>query len=135
MATYPASQIIGKTLIAKDVVNLFRGNQVPDGQPYAFVQAGNPVGQVYSYLDRGPAGFFWQFESPSMGVYYARHQEGLFDIQSLVDQGALTTQELIEQQEQENSIFPGFSLPSLSNVALVAGVIIGGLILFNLTKK
>jgi len=115
--TFPISEILGKTLIAKQRVNLLRGSAVPDGQSFAFVSSGNPVGVVYSYLDRGPDGFFWQFEHPQQGVYYAKHQTGLFDVNSLAQQGALTTEQLIEQQQdQANDFFPGLDLPSAGDL-------------------
>ncbi len=83
--TFNADQIIGKTLFANSPVNIYT---LPDVSSVvmATIQPGQPVGVVYSYIQRG-TNFWWQL-SPGG---YVLHQTGLFDIQSLNDQGAIDT--------------------------------------------
>jgi hypothetical protein len=104
MPTYSADQIIGKVLIAKKPVPVY------DLPPYessakqiAVVKPGQTVGTVYSYVGNKPGKFLcWQFYDKNNKAYYAAHVSGYYDIQSLKDQGALTTKEETELKADEN---------------------------------
>jgi hypothetical protein len=103
MPTYSADQIIGKSLIARKRVALYRASALNSGESFASVDPGDLVGVVYSYVGgRNGLPLFWQFLSSSGSSYYALHEEGAFDVESLQDQGVLTTQEQQQQQEEEN---------------------------------
>lgn len=98
MAEYTADQIIGKSLVAREPVRIYR---TPSDQAAAVytVAAGNAVGTVVSYLMPTATrnNFFWVFQDSSGREYYTIHQPGRYDIKSLQEQGALT----LEQQQQE----------------------------------
>lgn len=98
MAEYTADQIVGKSLVARERVNIYRSTS-DTASPVYTVAAGNSVGTVVSYLL--PTGnrmnFFWVFRDSSGREYYTIHQPGRYDIKTLQEQGALT----LEQQQQE----------------------------------
>lgn len=92
--TFNASQIVGQSLIAKTAVSTY-------DEPYDnanLVNTYNPgqtVGVVVSWLDADPANgrsvLYWQFLDSNGNFYYAPHYVGEFNVQALVDAGALTT--------------------------------------------
>jgi hypothetical protein len=128
--TYSVNQIIGKTLIAKRRIDLYRGSQLPNGNSFAFVAAGGSVGVVYSYITVDGL-FFWMFLDNTNTAYYAPHGVGFYDISALQQQGALNTQQVLEQQqEQQNSIFPDLPsfdiLPDFNDIILPVGLLILG---------
>lgn len=135
---FPASQLLDKTLIARVPVLVYSGSSLGDN-PIATVATGNPIGTIYSYIGgSGGSPLYWMFLRPDGSAYYVRHQNNLFNVSLLQQQGVLSVeQEIEQQQEQQEQFFPGLDLPSFDfgNIALVAGVVIGGLILLNLTKK
>ncbi len=100
---YSASQVVGKTLIAKRIVDVY--NKVPDmtgSQKIAGVKAGLPVGVVYSWVQNSnDKSLWWQFQNPNGTFYYVQHQPGYFDIDALRQQGALSTLEQIELEKQK----------------------------------
>ena len=94
MPTYSADQIIGKTLIAKTLVPLYRYPN--DGAEVVFnVKKGQNIGIVYSYLSPGPnrTNLYWMFKDANDKFYYSEHKEDIYDVKALADQGALTFQE------------------------------------------
>jgi hypothetical protein len=135
---FPASQLLDKTLIARVSVPVYSGSDL-GGSPIATVSAGNPIGTIYSYVGGTPgSAFYWMFLRPNGTAYYVKHQNNIFNVSLLQQQGVLSVeQEIEQQQEQQDEFFPGLDLPSfdLGNVAILAGVVLGGLILLNLTKK
>jgi hypothetical protein len=102
MPLFSASDIIGKTLIAKNRIPIFRSRN--DIKPFAFINAGQPVGIVYSYLapNYDHPNLWWMFKSNNK-IYYAEHKEGNFDISALKNQGVISTDEKtkIEKSKQE----------------------------------
>jgi len=100
MATYNANEIIGKTLIAKKPVEIFR--IANDNAPAVYTASPNEtIGVVYSYLLTSPSrkNLYWQFYDQNNKPYYVEHMAGRFDIKSLSDQGALTIEEKKEAME------------------------------------
>lgn len=99
---YSAKQIIGKTLIANSPVDMKRVAS-DSASPVYTVKKGQPVGVVYSYLlsNATRKSLYWMFEVNG-GYYYTAHKEGLFSLQGLASQGALTIQEEVKQQEENN---------------------------------
>lgn len=135
---YPVTQLVDKTLIARQPVSVFNGADL-GGQSIAIVNTGDPIGTIFSYVGGGPGeDLYWMFLRPNNTAYYVKHRNNIFDVSILQQQGVLTIEQQIEQQqEQENEIFPGIDLPGFDfgKIATLAGVVIGGLILLNLTKK
>jgi hypothetical protein len=134
---FAISQLLDKTLIARVPVPVY-SNPYTQTQ-IATVSTGSPIGTIYSYVG-GVAGapLYWMFLRPDGSAYYIEHFSNRFNVSLLQQQGVLTVeQEIEQQQEQQNDLFPGFEIPSidLGNVALIAGIVIGGLVLLNLTKK
>lgn len=122
MATYSANEIIGKTLIARRPVNLYRAAN-DNAQSIYEVEPGQNVGKVYSYLSPGDTRsvLYWQFYDQNGRPYYAKHLTGNFDISSLSEQGALTVEEQAEQaaeaeQTTSDKIFSTIKLLALYGV-------------------
>jgi hypothetical protein len=96
MATFNAADIIGKTLIAKSQVPLYR---LPnDGAEVVYnVSPGQSLGIVESFLLPGTnrTNLYWQFKDQNNKFYYSEHKQGIYDVKELANQGALT----LEQQQ------------------------------------
>lgn len=138
--TFSADTIIGKTLIALVDVPAY-SNPMDSATPTGTFKAGTTIGVVDSYLDANTAedrsGLWWEFVAgldqqslaSTTGNFYVPHRQGYFDIQALVDQGALTTAQAtalaanaskpLWQQEVEKYI------PWVIGGALAVGVVKG----------
>ena len=94
MPTFNAADIIGKTLVAKTNIPLYR---LPnDNAEVVFnVTPGQSLGVVQSYLLPGTnrTNLFWQFKDQNNRFYYSEHKQGIYDIDELSNQGALTLQQ------------------------------------------
>ena len=121
MPTFSADQIIGKTLIARRPVNLYRNASDSANSVYT-VDPGQAVGKVYSYLAPGEnrSTVYWAFYDDQQRSYYTPHIQGNFDIQALGDQGALTVteQQAAEQEAEMSTTDKAFRL--IKNIALYA---------------
>lgn len=91
--TFSVSEIIGKTLIANVSIPVYE-DASDSAQPVGYVNAGQPVGVVSSWLDPSPtedrSELWWVFNRPNDFPYYVKHGIGLFNISSLQQQGVLT---------------------------------------------
>lgn len=79
MATYSASDIVGKTLATTN--SSVRAFNRPGGPSVASIPKNSTIGKVYSWIQR-PEGIYWMFETTkptgSVGsVFYVLHQKGL----------------------------------------------------------
>lgn len=98
---YSADQVVDKDLFALKKVTIY---SLPTTQSTITrtVNAGDGVGTVYSYVQKTD-GLWWQFYSQNPNypdqMDYARHETGLFDMNKLVQQGALTTDEKIAKEQ------------------------------------
>lgn len=102
MSEFLASDIVGKSLIAKKRVDIY--DTVNAGRKrIAFVRPGDSVGTVYSWIQR-PDGLWWMFES-GKNFYYAKHAVGLFNVSNLKQQGLLTLEEKNEKERLEDLNF------------------------------
>jgi hypothetical protein len=115
MPTFNANEIIGKTLIAKKNLPIWK---IPPSPSTGFagvkwdgiqINKGKPAGVVYSYVGgNGIDPLFWAFETPGVNIgqigsfFYVEHAEGIFDVKSLREQGVLTTQEIEEAEAEAN---------------------------------
>ena len=100
MPTFNADQIIGKTLIAKKPIDIYRSGT--DGANVVYtVSTGQSIGKVFSYLLPGSNrnNLYWQYVDSNGRYYYTMHEIGAYDVKDLQDQGALTIQE--QQQAAE----------------------------------
>jgi hypothetical protein len=121
MPTFNAADIIGKTLIAKSQVPLYR---LPnDGAEVVYnVSPGQSLGIVESFLLPGPdrTNLYWQFKDQDNKFYYSEHKQGIYDVKELANQGALT----LEQQQAaaiEASLSTGDKIFRLIKNALLIG--------------
>lgn len=107
---YNSDDIIEKTLFAAQRVPVY-DNAPPyrSANPIGYVEPGNPVGIVYSYLQADPtrqrANLWWMFypSSQTFGKnYYAEQVPGYYDVSKLREQGVISLEEQKEQEETAN---------------------------------
>lgn len=121
--TISATQIIGKQLLAKKKVAIYR---LPDDnqKPVFYVEAGNPIGVVYSYLKldatKNRKFLYWQFMDSNNKPYYVRHEQNSFDLGALKEQGVKTVkQETAENQDKNfEYYFSEYAKPVLIGIAV-----------------
>jgi len=106
---FPIGQIFDKTLYASGPVKIYRS---VIGQPVYTANAGQPVGIVYSYVERDGI-LWWQFLDTYNKPYYAKHSPTAFSLSAIVNQGSQTHQEIEEQKEKDKN-------PVLSTIAETA---------------
>lgn len=103
MATFDATDIIGKTLQARTAVDIKRLPE--DAAPVVYsVKAGDSVGVVESYINPKPGrniGLYWQFSDGNRS-YYAEHRVGRFNVQNLQTQGAVSLEDQQKAEEEKN---------------------------------
>lgn len=131
--TFSVDQIRGKTLIANKPVNVY-SYPADSSTPIGTISIGQPVGVVYSWLDADPskdrAELWWVFDNGTDGFYYTKHEVGLYNISSLVQQGVMT-----DLQLKEDAQTPAW-LKALKDTALqYAPWIIGGIVIIAIGKK
>lgn len=104
MKTYSADEIVGKTLIAKNAVFAYDlPTYEPNSKIIGTIKPNTPAGVVFSYVGGQPnRPLNWQFKGVGGKMYYINHMPGMFDVQALQQQGALTTQEKQEQAQEQN---------------------------------
>lgn len=133
MANYTADQIIGKSLLAKVPVDIYR--TASDSAPSVYtVPAGTSVGIVYSYLLPGPgrSTIYWQFLDNTGRSYFTSHQAGKYDVKSLQDQGALTLEEQKKLEEEKNLTGTDKIIRAGTNLILILS---GAALLINYLKN
>lgn len=98
---FNAGQIIGKTLVAIQPVELTR---IPSDQaPTVFTtRSGQTVGVVESYLNPGPnrSNLWWAFRDANGRPFYTEHRPGLFDVRAIQQQGVLTLEERKQKADE-----------------------------------
>lgn len=132
--TYSVSQVIDKTLIALVDTPVYK-LPLDSQQPFATVKAGQPVGVVFSWLDPSAerSVLYWMFYTSDGKAYYAKNLPGQYDVNSLRQQGVLTTQEVIAAEQAKNntwyeniiSKYGGYVLGTIVLVALGSAAIKG----------
>lgn len=140
--TYSAAQIVGKNLIAARTVALKRAPDIKAATIYT-AQAGQTIGAVYSYVgggDKGP--LWWMFYDKNGKAYYTKHEIGAYSLDVLQAQGILTVEEERKMDEEKKKKQEGGYNPFgdvakglegvLSNALKIGGVVIGGMILYNI---
>ena len=115
MPTFSANEIIGKTLIANKIIDIWKIPAKPStgeaGIKWTgiYVKKNDAAGVVYSYVGgTGGDPLFWVFETPGVNAgqiganFYVPHAVGNFNVESLREQGVLTTAERAELEAEEN---------------------------------
>lgn len=107
---YSAGDIVDKTLFT------LRDLPYYDSVPSAYntpkvlgvIDAGTPVGQVYSWIDADPgqnrAALWWQFYPSGFSnrFFYMPHNKGDFDMEALQAQGVLSDQQKAAAEAEAN---------------------------------
>jgi hypothetical protein len=140
MPTFSAAEIVGKTLIARQNIQVFNApSYKPGALQVATVKPGQPVGVVFSWTG-GKAGkpLNWQF-SDGGRFFYVQHKAGAFDVSALKQQGALTPTEIQERERKEQQTLPEQIFEGLGKGArnvFFAGVALAALyIVLSQTRK
>ncbi len=132
MPTFNAADIIGKTLVAKSQVPLYR---LPnDNAEIVYtVSPGQSLGVVQSFLLPGTNrnNLYWQFKDQNNNFYYSEHKQGIYDVKELSNQGALTLQQQQDAATEAN-LTTGDKIFRLIKNALLIG---GGVYLVNTIIK
>lgn len=100
---YSADEFINKTLIAQQKVPVYR-DATDIAKPVYYVDAGQPVGIVYSWLSpmAGRSQLWWMFEKSYLDFYYTPHVPARFNWPALKEQGVLSTEEKIEEEKKKD---------------------------------
>jgi len=117
MPEITADKIIGKTLFAKKDLTRLNSSLVKIGT----ITAGSPIGQVYSYIQRGGQ-VYWQFIDFNNKYYYVLHTPDSFKFTGDVKQAIEEKKQEIEKiQKEEKGSIP-FYIEKYGKVILLYGV-------------
>jgi hypothetical protein len=113
-SNYSADDILDKTLYASQRIPVYTAAPPYTGSetPIGYVEAGQPVGIVYSYLNadptRGRGNLWWMFYPASnySDYYYTEQVGGYYDVSSLRAQGVLSLTE--KQAAADNANKPWY---------------------------
>ena len=94
MPEISADKIIGKTLYAKRQLNKLNSSL----QKIGVFNAGDSVGQVYSYIRRGGA-VYWLFNDPFGKPYLVKHDSTAFQFSAGVKEAVKKEQEEKKKEE------------------------------------
>ncbi len=117
MPEITADKIIGKTLFAKKNLSRLNSNLVKIGT----IVAGSPVGQVYSYIQRGGQ-VYWQFIDFNNKPYYILHTADSFKFSGDVKQAIEEKKQEIEKQEKQEKGAVQFYFEKYGKVILLYGI-------------
>lgn len=130
MPTFSASEIVGKTLIARQSVPVKRLPTKAADVVYT-ATPGTSIGRVYSWVTDGPD-LYWQYLDANGKPYYTLHRPGLYSIEALQDQGALTVKEQTEAAQGVSVIDK--ALQSLGNTANLVLLGVGAAAVYAISK-
>lgn len=117
MPEITADKIIGKTLFAKKDLTRLNSNLVKIGT----IVAGSPVGQVYSYIQRGGQ-VYWQFIDFNNKPYYILHTPDSFKFSGDIKQAIEEKKQEIEKQEKQEKGSVQFYFEKYGKVILLYGI-------------
>lgn len=117
MPEITADKIIGKTLFAKKDLTRLNSNLVKIGT----IVAGSPVGQVYSYIQRGGQ-VYWQFIDFNNKPYYILHTADSFKFSGDVKQAIEEKKQEIEKQEKQEKGSVQFYFEKYGKIILLYGI-------------
>lgn len=100
---YGAQDIPGHSLVANYTVGLKR-LPLDSAATFYSVNAGQSVGNVFSYLIPGPGrtNLYWMFNDNNGQPYYAEHVPGRFSIAALTAQGVLSSMDKVLAEQKKN---------------------------------
>ena len=117
MPEITADKIIGKTLFAKKDLIRLNSSLVKIGT----IVAGSPVGQVYSYIQRGGK-VYWQFIDFNNKPYFILHTPDSFKFTGDVKQAVEKQKQEIENiQKKEKGSIP-FYIEKYGKLILLYGI-------------
>jgi hypothetical protein len=102
MASYNPDELIGKTFYPIKRVFAYADASTID-KPIYFFDPGTPIGVVFSYLNKS-SGIWWQFKRNNKS-FFVKHEQGLFDLKDLKEQGLQTEKEKAEAEAEANKSF------------------------------
>ena len=117
MPEITADKIIGKTLFAKKDLTRLNSALVKIGT----IVAGSPVGQVYSYIQRGGK-VYWQFIDFNNKPYFVLHTPDSFKFSGDVKQAIEEKKQEIEKIEKEQKGSVPFYIEKYGKWILIYGV-------------
>ena len=117
MPEISADKIIGKTLFAKKDLNRLNSALVKIGT----IVAGSPVGQVYSYIQRGGK-VYWQFIDFNNKPYFVLHTPDSFKFSGDVKQAIEEKKKEVEKIAKEEKGSVAFYIEKYGKVILLYGV-------------
>ena len=112
-----ADKLIGKTLFAKKDLTRLNSNFVKIGT----IVAGSPVGQVYSYIQRGGR-VYWQFIDFNNKPYYVLHTADSFKFSGDVKQAIEEKKQEIEKLAKETKGSIPFYIEKYGKLILIYGI-------------
>lgn len=126
---YNVDDVVDKTLYAKSRVPVY--DNVPPQQRnlVGYVEPGNPVGVVYSYLAADPTrqrqNLWWMFYPASnySNYYYAEQVGGYYDVEALRQQGVISIEEKQQKEDLENLPWYEQLLVKYGKPILIGGVV------------
>jgi hypothetical protein len=121
---YSADQIIGKSLTARVPVKIYR--LAIDSAPVVYtVTPSQNIGVVQSYLNpnENRSTLYWVFRDSNNRNYYVRHATNTFDVRSLSEQGALTTEEKAEEEKDKNLSLTDKIFKNLQKAVIIGAVV------------
>jgi hypothetical protein len=117
MPEITADKIIGKTLFAKKNLDRLNSSLVKIGT----IVAGSPVGQVYSYIQRGGK-VYWQFIDFNNKPYFVLHTPDSFKFSGDVKQAIEEKKQEIEKIEKEQKGSVPFYIEKYGKWILIYGI-------------
>ena len=117
MPEITADKIIGKTLFAKKDLSRLNSSLVKIGT----IVAGSPVGQVYSYIQRGGK-VYWHFIDFNNKPYFVLHTPDSFKFSGDVKQAIEEKKQEIEKVAKEQKGSVPFYIEKYGKVILLYGV-------------
>lgn len=117
MPEITADKIIGKTLFAKKDLSRLNSSFVKIGT----IVAGSPVGQVYSYIQRGGK-VYWQFIDFNNKPYFVLHTPDSFKFSGDVKEAIEEKKQEVEKIEKEQKGSVPFYIEKYGKWILIYGV-------------
>jgi len=117
MPEITADKIIGKTLFAKKNLTRLNESLVKIGT----IVAGSPVGQVYSYIQRGGK-LYWMFYDFANKPYYVLHTADSFKFTGDLKEASEKQKQEIENIQKEEKGSVPFYIEKYGKVILLYGV-------------
>ncbi len=101
---YSADDIVGLILYARTRVPI-KTRAEDNAVVVGYIEEGQPVGKVYAWINPAQGyrrNLWWKFIDKYDRVYYAEHRAGYYSIKQIRDQGALTKEEQLELEKEQN---------------------------------